>query len=371
MKIKTESVTKFSNVINRAYSNSNSIHQLVLLDFENEKAYMKSTNGIHISFDITVEGYDESICDRLITNASKFLSVCNMYEELEVISKEDKILFSSGNNEFQLSSFEDTQIIPTQLFDLEYESEARLVLNEDLVKAFKKSATYLSKDDNSNEVYRHVFVEDETMVVMSEEFNILITAVEGVSDCKIYRDVLDYVNIINSLSDDIILDISDKNYILKSKGVKVISPLITNGELPEVLSDEFMDFCSHETSFTVDKVKLLNFLTSVKPFTNELVNNSLYFTMKDNQLTLATKGNDKIKVDFEVNENIGLTEDFTFIFEGNFFARNIKNMEGETVTIEVGNEVKENKGQEKEAVLCFMYSEKDKEKLVFKRLSER
>lgn len=372
MKIKTESIKSKSNILNKAYSTGDSINMLILLDFENEKAYMKSVNGIHISFDFEVEEYDKDICDKIITDASKFLTICTMYDDLEVVlNSEEKIVFKNGENDFQLSYFEDTNIIPTSLFTKDYDIEVEISLNDDLVKVLKKASTYLSKDDNSNPVYRHVFIEDGTMVAMSEESNILMTKIEGYDDCKLYRDVLDYITLLHT---DIAmnLSISEKNYILECGDIKIIFPHILDVKCPPVLSEKFSEFSEHETNFTVNKLEILKFLSSVKPFTSDLINNSLYLTVKDNNLILSTTGKDKITINFEVKENIGLTEDFTFIFEGNHFPRNIKNIEGELVTIEVGNKILPNtKGEEKEAILCQMYSEKEKEKLVFKRLSDK
>ena len=68
-------------------------------------------------------------------------------------------------------------------------------------------------------------------------------------------------------------------------------------------------------------------------------------TLEDTTLTLATNGNDKIKVTFEVLANENITSDFTFIFDGNQFPKNIKNIEGDFIIVEVANEMRLNKGK--------------------------
>ena len=381
MKIVTRNVRSSSLLINRAYSNSDTVNTLVLLDFEKGKGYMKSTNRVHLSFDIEVSDYDESICTRLLTDASKFLSICNMYDELEVVLKDEKVVFKNGANIFQLSSFEDVKIIPTELFSKDYETVNDIVITDELVKSLKKASSYLNKDDNSNHVYRHVFIEEGKLLAIDESFNIMISALEGYENCAIYRDVLDYLTILNTLQPqagkdeepiNLELKISTTNYVLDNNlGTKIILPHIRDIECPQIMTEEFSDFYTHETFFKVNKKDMLDFLTSVKPFTSDLSNNSLYMSLKGDILTLSTNGKDKISVNFTVLENNGVPEDFTFIFEGTHFPRNIRNLEGEEITIEVADGEKLNKGTMKEAILCQIYSDKDKEKIIFKRLSDR
>lgn len=381
MKIVTKSVRNNHSLINRAYSSQDTVNQLILLDFENGKGYMKSTNKVHLSFNIEVQDYNSEICDRLLTDASKFLTICNMYDELEVVLQEDKVVFKNNSNEFQLSYFEDVKIIPTDLFTKDYEILNDIEITENLLRSFKKASSYLSKDDNANPVYKHVFIEEGKLVAMDEAFNILVIALEGYDNCAIYRDVLDYLAILHISSNEdseettestIRLKISDKSYILETNdGTKIIFPLIVDVQCPAIMSEDFNDFCTHETMFKVNKKAIIDFLMSVKPFTSDLNNNSLYLTLNNDILTLSTNGKDKISVNFKVLENKGLTKDFTFIFEGILFPRNIKNLEGDEITIEVSGGVKMNKGKEKETILCRMYSDESKEKIIFKRLSDK
>lgn len=387
MKIVTRSVRSSNSLINKAYSNQKTVNQLILLDFENSKGYMKSTNNVHLSFDVDVEDFDSNICTRLLTDASKFLSICNMYDELEVVLKDGKVVFKKGNNIFQLSSFEDTKIIPTELFSKEYDTVNEIIVTDELAKSLKKTGSYLHKDD-SNYVHRHVFIEDSRIFAMDENFNVMVRTLEGYENCAIYRDVLDYITILNASqpqpttskegdseeeAEDIALrlKISDSNYILSNSfGVKIIFPHIKDIVCPPLFADNLVASYTHDSSFKVNKKSIIEFLASVKPFTSDLVNNSLYMSLKDNILTLSTNGKDKISVTFEVLENNGIPEDFTFIFEGNFFTKNIKNIDGDEITIEVSNKlVRNSRGAEQEAILCRMYSDEDTEIIIFKRFS--
>ncbi|MDA3855576.1 MAG: hypothetical protein PF569_04920 [Candidatus Woesearchaeota archaeon] len=373
MRITTKSLTKNQALINRAYSTADSVNQLCLIDFENKKIYMKSTNNINICFDIEVEDYDSSICEKLITDASKLLTVCNMYDELDVVNLDGKIAFSNGDNKFQLSYFEDVKIIPTSLFDRDYEVDIKLEIDELLEKAFKLGLTYVSKDPNANQVHHHAGIIKGKLAVLTELSDILMLDLGDYEDCNIHRDVLDYINILSSqVESDVTLSITESHYIIEtSNNVKIITPHIVDMKFPDIMSEAFIDFYTHETSFVVNKTKMLDFLSSVKSFTTDLVNNRLDFSIKGKELILNTAGKDKITIKFELESTNNIPEDFTFIFEGALFAKNLKNIEGDLVTIEVGQGTKMNKGVEKDAILCQMYSEDKDTKIIFKRLSDK
>ena len=368
MKIKSEDFIRNSGIINEFYNSSLDKYRSITIDFSEGYYYLTGISNTYARFKFDIEEFEDL---NLVFDSKKFLALCGMYEEIELLKIGDAdYTFIVQEEEFKLEHFTDV-FFNKEIFNKEQESVNTVIVDSELYSVMKKSTSYIGSQIS---LINHVInITNNIAMFRSESNDVYFNKLS--KEYKNFTLTKENITFIEKLGIGTEINEYKKTYrLIKDDGIIFMPKVSFDKEagFGELQGKVFTELYSHPNSyFTINKGEFESVLKSLSPFLADVINSSLYFHVENDNLFIEVKSNDHIKMKLKVYES-ALDDDFEFILDLSNISKHLKILEGEEITLQVSNKMVINpRGTEIESSLCNIFTDSNEsEHMVFFRLRD-
>jgi hypothetical protein len=363
------------SLINDNYFNKTQKTSSIFMDFNKKVYYIQVsydgviTSKVKMAFDY--EGEIPEECSQFFVDSKKFLAICSIYDEIIMKVENNEIIFHNDEDYYNLNVVIDPYEFQFDVFENEIPEEV-IIMGEEEYYALEKAIKYIPLIEKASYGSSTVFIRSGRMFSRSTN-NEVFESITALPDMDLSYTAVQFIL---SCGIDTRVNMTDKYEQIFNENINAIITKRVEADVfnaPDFQSKNFIESYYHESMFTVNKLKFMNFLKTLKLFYNELPNKIIHMHIEDRELHCYIKSiQTVVNRTFTVEDINKIDKDFVFILDAEILIKALNVLKGENATIMVSNKeiTREIRGEVQtfETPLCNIYMDMNpSEHIVFRR----